>query len=266
MPSFQTLRRRVILASSFFLITIAAVAQDGTSEIDRSVKPGDDFYRYANGGWISKTAIPEGQSVYDTRAILIEGTSKRVRDLIQQAASANATRGSIVQKVGDYYAGFMDESSIEAKGLTPLAAEMAAISAITSKTSLSAYLGTTLNSEVDGLTANADHIFGVWINQGFEDADHNLPHLWEGGLGLPDSSSYIDPSAEKAKLRAQYQAHIAAMLKLAGFSESETRAASVLALEIRIAQSHAPDRALIGIRHGSVFGKLNGVLCDASCW
>ena len=94
--------------------------------------------------------------------------------------------------MGDYYASFMDEDGIEAKGLTPLADEMAAISAITNKTSLSAYLGTTLNSEVDGLTANADHVFGLWINQGFEDADHNVVHLWQGGLGMPDRDDYLD--------------------------------------------------------------------------
>ncbi len=118
---------------------------------------------------------------------------------------------------------------------------MAMISAITNKTSLSAYLGTTLNSEVDGLTANADHIFGVWINQGFKDSDHNLPHLWQGGLGMPDRDNYLDPSPKMAELRAQYQAHIAAILKLAGIADSETRAAHILSLEIRIAQAFAPD-------------------------
>ena len=135
----------------------------------------------------------------------------------------------------------MDEDGIEAKGLTPLAGEMAAISAITNKASLSAYLGTTLNSEVDGLTANADHVFGVWINQGFEDADHNLPHLWQGGLGMPDRDNYLDPSPKMAELRAQYQAHIAAILKLAGVADSETKAARILSLEIRMAQAFAPD-------------------------
>ena len=110
--------------------------------MDRSIKPGDDFYRYANGGWLKTAAIPAGQSSYDTRAMLTEKTSQRVRDLIQDAAAAQSVKGSIAQKVGDYYASFMDEDGIEAKGLTPLADEMAAISAITNKASLSAYLGT----------------------------------------------------------------------------------------------------------------------------
>jgi putative endopeptidase len=210
-------------------------------EIDRSIKPGDDFYRYANGGWLKSTEIPAGRSSYDTRAILNEKTAQRVRELIQNAAAAHAAEGSITQKVGDYFTSYMDEDAIKSKGLTPLAAELARISAIADKTALSAYLGSTLNSEVDGLTANADHIFGVWINQGFQDSQHNLPHLWQGGLGMPDRDSYIDPSPKAAELRAQYQAHIAAILKWAGIADPAPGAARVLSLEVRIAQSHAPD-------------------------
>lgn len=209
-------------------------------DVDRTIKPGDDFYRYANGGWL-RSAVPAGQASYDTRAILRERTSARVRDLIREAAASHANKGGVAQKVGDYYATFVDADGIEAKGLAPLAEELAAIASIGDKTSLSAYLGTTLNSEVDGLTANSDHIFGVWINQGFEDAEHNLPHIWQGGLGLPERDDYLDSSPKKVELRAQYQAHIAAMLKLAGVADPDAKAASVLSLETKIAQAFAPD-------------------------
>ena len=220
----------------------AAVDQStNTQEIDRSVKPGDDFYRYANGGWLKRTAIPAGQSSFDTRAILTEKTSQRVRDLIQNAAVAQPVKGSLEQKVGDYYSSFMDETAIEAKGLTPLADEMATISAITNKMSLSAYLGATLNTEVDGLIANADHVFGVWVNQSFTDSRHYVFHLLQGGLGMPDRDSYLDPSTKMVELRAKYQARIAAILKLAGVADPESKAARILSLEIRMAQTHAPD-------------------------
>jgi predicted metalloendopeptidase len=135
----------------------------------------------------------------------------------------------------------MDVDAIGAKGLTPLAEEMAAISAINNRASLSSYLGSTLNSEVDGLTANADHIFGVFVNQGFEDSKRCMFHLLQGGLGLPDRDAYLDPSPKAAAMREKYQAHIAAILKLADIPASEARAARVLALESRIAQAHAPD-------------------------
>src|SRR3954451_12526521 len=114
-------------------------------DIDTSIKPGDDFYRYANGGWLKANTIPVGQSSYDTRAMLAEKTSQQVRDLIQNAGSAHSAKGSVVQKVGDYYASFLDQGSIEAKGLSPLADEMAKIASITDLASISGFLGATLN-------------------------------------------------------------------------------------------------------------------------
>jgi putative endopeptidase len=243
MSLFRTTALIVILAFAVSVGTAAAPSDQNANsqDIDRSIRPGDDFYRYANGGWLRTAEIPAGQSSYDTRAMLVEKTGRRVRDLIQGAAAAQPVRGSITQKVGDYYASFMDEDSIEAKGLTPLADEMARISAISNKLSLSSYLGTTLNTEVDGLTANADHIFGVWVNQSFTDSNHYVFHLLQGGLGMPDRDDYLDPSPKMAALRAQYQAHIAAILKLAGITDLEAQAARILSLEIRIAQDHAPD-------------------------
>ena len=221
------------------LIGAASPAENPAADIDRSIKPGDDFYRYANGVWLGTVAVPVGQTSYDTRALLKGRTSQRVRELVEDAARATNNADSITRKVGDYYASFIDEAGIEAKGLAPVAAEMSAISEIADKTSLAGYLGSTLNTEVDGLTSNADHIFGLFVNQGFEDAQHNLPHLFQGGLGLPNRDAYLDP--EKAELRSRYQAHIATMLKLAGIADSEAKSARILALEIRVAQTFAPD-------------------------
>ena len=238
---FRTLAVVTLIGCAIALSVAPGGENTNTQDMDHSIAPGDDFYHYANGGWLKTAAIPAGQASFDTRAILVARTSQRVRDLIQDAASAQSTKGSITQKVGDYYASFMDESTIEAKGMTPLADEMARISAIANRTSLSAYLGSTLNSEVDGLTGNGDHVFGAWVNQSFTDAEHYVFHLWQGGLGMPDREAYLDQSAKMAAVRVQYQAHIAALLKLEGISGAETKAARILALEIRIAQSHAPD-------------------------
>jgi putative endopeptidase len=245
--TLMPLGRATTLVAAFALavsliVTAPSVAQNANVDVlDRSVKPGEDFYRYANGGWLKAAAIPAGQSSYDDRAMLKEKTSQRVRNLIREAAASHAGRGSISQQVGDYYASFMDEAGIEARGLTPLADEIATISAIKNKASLSAYLGATLNTEVSGLTANADHVFGLFVNQGFADSKRYLPHLLQGGLGMPDRESYIDPSPQAAELRAQYQSHIAAILKLAAVAEPETSATRVLRLESALALSHAPD-------------------------
>jgi len=243
MANFRTVALASLFACAFALSSIAAdpnsTTHDSTQDIDRSIKPGDDFYRYANGNWLKSATIPAGQPTYDTRAILVARTSQRVRNLIQQAAAEQSARGRNAQKVGDYYASFLDESGIEAKGMAPMANEMSTISAITDKTSLSAYLGATLNTEVDGLTGNADHVFGAWVNQSFTDPDHYVFHLMQGGLGMPDRDAYLDPKS--SALRTQYQSHVAAMLKLAGVADAETKAARILNLEIQIAKAHAPD-------------------------
>lgn len=232
-----------ILAIAVSLTGAAPLVGQNANEndMDHSIKPGDDFYRYTNGSWLKTAAIPTGQSSYDTRAMLREKTSQRVRNLIQEAAASHPAKGSVAQKVGDYYASFMNQDSIEAKGLTPLSDELATISRITDKASLSAYLGTTLNTEVDGLTTNSDHVFGLWVNQGFHDSKKNLPHLWQGGLGMLDRDSYFDPSPKMVELRARYQAHIAMILKLVGVADTETKAARILSLEAGMARSHAPD-------------------------
>jgi putative endopeptidase len=243
MALFRSAALVIIFAFAVSLGTAAPVDQNASgqdTDIDRYVRPGDDFYRYANGNWL-RTATTAGQPGSDTRTILVKKTNQRVRDLIQGAEELQPIRGSVAQKVGDYYASFLDEDGIEAKGLTPLASELAVISAITNKTSLSAYLGTTLNSEVDGLTDNADRIFGVWVNQGFTDSEHYVFHLLQGGLGMPDRDAYIDPSPRMVELRAQYKVHIAAILKLAGVADPESKAARILTFEIRMARGHAPD-------------------------
>jgi putative endopeptidase len=243
MPLLRSKALLVAVASAVSFIAVASPSAQNPSEadMDRSIKPGDDFYRYANGGWLKAATIPAGQSSYDNRALLTEKTSQRVRKLIQAAAASHSAKGSLAQKVGDYYAGFMDADAIETKGLAPLTGEMATISAITEKSSLSAYLGATLNTEVDGLTANADHVFGLWVNQGFEDSQHNFPHLLQGGLGMPQRDDYIDPSPKMIGLGTQYQKHIAAILKLALVADSEAKAARILALEIQMARAQAPD-------------------------
>ena len=242
---FSSPTGRLMAVLTFFAVLISpglAVPKNPLADdVENSTKPGDDFYRYANGEWLKRNLVPVGQSSFDNRVFMAERTSRQVQALIQDAASARANKGSVLQKVGDYYASFLDQSSIDAKGLSPLADEMAKIAAIADTKSLSAYLGTTLSSEVEGLTVNADHVFGVWINQGFEDSEHNLPHIWQGGLGLSDRDDYLDSSPRKTELRNQYQAHIKALLRLAREADAENKAARILSLETRIAQAFAPD-------------------------
>jgi len=209
--------------------------------IDHTVVPGDDFFDYANGVWIKNSSIPADRANYGVGAILIEKTNAQVRDLIQDAAKGNPQPGSDAQKVGDYYASYMDEAGIEAKGISPLKPEMERIAAIKDKLTLSAYLGTTLRADVDALNATnlyTDHIFGLWMTQAFAEPSHNVPYLLQGGLGMPDRDYYLAQSPKMDLIRTAYRKHIAAMLQLAGIADADAKAARIFALEVEIAKSH----------------------------
>lgn len=210
--------------------------------MDKSVKPGDDFFAYGNGSWVKKTEIPADRARFGTFDLLVEKTNAEVRELIQTAAKTNPKPGSDAQKVGDYYASFMDEAGIEAKGLTPLKPEMDRIAAIKDGRSLAAYLGSSLRADVDALNSTdfySDHVFGVWINQSFDQPSRNVAYLLQGGLGMPDREYYVSKSPKMAALRSQYQAHIAKVLKLAGMADADAKAARIMALEVKIATAHA---------------------------
>ena len=210
------------------------------ASIDHAVTPGNDFFNYANGTWLKTHEIPADRAGFGPAVVLIDKVNEQVRGLIQDAAK-NATPGSDAQKVGDYYASYMDEAGIEAKGIMPLKPEMDAIAAIKDSKSLSAYLGTTLRSDVDMLNSTnmfTDHVFGVWITQAFEDPSHNVPYFVQGGLGMPDRDYYLSQSPKMAAIRAKYPAHVAAMLKLAGVADADAKAAKVVDLETKIAQAH----------------------------
>ncbi|WP_426208304.1 M13 family metallopeptidase [Massilia sp. TWP1-3-3] len=205
------------------------------------VLPGDDFFTYANGDWLARTEIPADRSSWGAFAEMAETTNARIVKLIE-AALADKALGGEPRKVADYYAAFMDEAGIEAKGVVPLKPVLARIDAIKDRAALTRALGASLRADVDPLNSTnfqTENLFGLWVTQGLSDPDHNTPYLLQGGLGMPDRAYYLTDSARMAELRTKYQQHIAAMFKLAGYGDTDARAARVMALETRIAQSHA---------------------------
>ncbi len=208
--------------------------------IDRTVAPGDDFFRYANGAWLKANEIPPDRSSYGTGAQLTELTAKRTADLIR-AAAATAAPGSEARKVGDYYASYMDEEHIEKLGLAPLAPALRRIDAIKDRTDLARALGASLRADVDVLNSTnfqTPNLFGLWVAQDLDDPSRYAPFLLQGGLLLPDREYYVDPSAPMAAIRAKYQQHIAAMLELAHQPDPKGSAERIFALEHRMAEVH----------------------------
>jgi putative endopeptidase len=238
------------LSAATCLSILAAFAQQSpapethgivVANLDRSVKPGDDFYRFANGDWIKRTEIPPDRAAVDVFTKLADLSNKRTNDLINEIAKSNAAAGSGERKVADLFNSYMNESAIESKGMAPLKPHLDAIAAIRDKKELARALGETLRADVDALNNtnyHTENIFGLWVAPGFHDSDHYLPYLMQGGLQLPDREYYLGESEHMKNVRAKYETHVAAMMKLAGFSDPETRARQIIELEHSIAQTH----------------------------
>ncbi|HEX7884852.1 MAG TPA: M13 family metallopeptidase [Phenylobacterium sp.] len=221
-------------------------AQVGTfgfdvSGMDTSIAPGDDFFRYGVGQWVDRTEIPADRSNLTSFAIISEAAAQRTRAIIEDAAKANAPEGSEARKIGDVFASFMDAARIDELGAAPLKPELDAVAAIRTRRDLSRTLGGSVRADTDALNAtnfHTDRIFGIWIAEDLNDTSIYRPYIMQGGLGMPDREYYLGDSPRYAELRAKYLAHIAAMLKLAGYGDVDVRARRVMALETAIAKAH----------------------------
>ncbi len=211
------------------------------ANMDRSVKPGDDFYLYANGAWIKRTEIPPDRSRIGVFTKLDEVSTKRTGALIEEASKANAAPGTDTRKIADLYNSFMDEAGIEAKGLSPLKPHLETVAAISDKRELAFALGKTLRADVDALNNTNFHtpnLFGLWVAPGFNDSEHYVAYFLQGGLQLPNRDYYLADSEHMKQIRAAYEIHVSTMLKLAGFTDPDARAKRIVGLEHAIAEKH----------------------------
>lgn len=243
--SHATAAYALLALAAFAAYSQVAPKQDAhgiaVANMDRSVKPGDDFYRYANGDWIRRTEIPPDRGRIGVFATLADLSNKRTVGLIEEAAKANAPAGSNTRKIADLYTAYMDEAGIEAKGMAPLRPHLEAIAAIHDKRELARALGESLRADVDALNNAVFHtpkIFGLWVAPGFNDSDHYAAYLMQGGLEMPDREYYLADSERMRDLRTKYQAHVSTMLKLAGFTDADARARHIVELEHAIAEKH----------------------------
>jgi putative endopeptidase len=211
-------------------------------DIERSIRPGDDFYRYANGGWINRVEIPPDRAGLSTFSLLTDISNQRTAELLKQAPDLNAPAGAGPRKIRDLYQSYMDEAGIEARGLGPIKPHLDEIAAISNKQELARALGQSLRADVDALNNTNFHtpnLFGLWVAPDFNDPEHYAAYLLQGGLELPDREYYLSGSEHMRSLLLKYRAHVAAILRLAGVDDSEARAGRVLELEHRIAELHS---------------------------
>ena len=220
--------------------------------MNRDVAAGDDFYNFANGHWVDTTTIPADRASYNSFTRILVDTEQHVRDIVEGAAANDRASGAEKQ-IGDYYAAFMDEAGIEAKGVEPVQPQLQAIDQINDKQQLASVLGGQLRADVDLLNATdyyTDRLFGLWVSQDLQHPDRYAPYLVQGGLGMPDRSYYLD-GGRMAELRKAYQAHIVKVLELAGIDDASGKAERILKLETEIARAHATQEQTNDVQAGA---------------
>jgi putative endopeptidase len=242
-------RRALRLALSLALLPAAALrAQDSipgldAAGMDRTVRPGDDFFGYADGTWLRDTEIPPDRGSVGSFLIAGQRAAVQLTEIVTGAAATAAPAGSDLQKIGDFYRSFLDTTAIDAAGLAPLKPELDRIAAIGDRTALARYIGATLRADVDVINDGAvhtDNLFGLWVDQDFNDPTRNSAALLQGGLAMPDRRYYLDTLPAMVETRQAYRDHVATMLGLAGITDTAREADAIVALETRIAQAHWP--------------------------
>ncbi|TWI12029.1 M13 family metallopeptidase [Aerolutibacter ruishenii] len=200
-----------------------------TAGMDRSVKPGSDFFGYVNGAWAKNTEIPSDRSSYGSFMVLRDLSEARVRTLVEGYALGDPAKDGDAAKVAALYRGFMDEAAIEALGAKPLKPHLAAIAKVKDKDAMAELMGRASG----GLGGS---FFGAFVSDDARNPDQYALYLGQSGLGLGDREMYLD--AKFAPQRERYQAYVEQMLTMAGWPKAKDNAAKIVAMETRIAQAH----------------------------
>ena len=227
---------KMTILAAVVLMASCAKKEELTSGInkknmDTKVKPGDNFADFVNGTWYKNTKIPADKASYGAFDLLYDQSQKDVKAIIEDASKSNAADGSDEQKIGDYYASFMNRKDRDAKGITPIQPELKAIDAIANYTDLASYFGNAIRT---GVT----NPFAIFVNQDSKNPKEYALTTWQSGLGLPEREYYTATDAKMADIRKKYVTHIEKILQLGGIENASENATKIMALETTIASSH----------------------------
>jgi endothelin-converting enzyme/putative endopeptidase len=201
------------------------------AQMDASVRPGDDFYKYVNGRWLATATIPPDKSSYGTTDMLVDKSEADVRTVVEGLPAEGGSE--LDRKVADFYGSWMDTATIERRGLEPLNADLDAIAALRSKQDLVRLMAHDQFSSPIGRYISADPA----------DTTKYVVNLTQDGLGMPVRDYYLAKGEKFDRYRAAYKAYVSKILELIGDDDPAAHAAKIVALETRLAQVHwAPER------------------------
>lgn len=199
--------------------------------MDTLVKPGDNFDAYVNGIWGKNNKMPADKAAIGVGQIINDKAQEDVKEIIENASKGSFTDGSDEQKIGDFYEAFMNVTTRNQKGISPLLPEFNKIEAIANYSDLAKYFG-----KANKFGNNIP--FAIGIIEDFKDPTQYMIYTWQSGLGLPDREYYFLDDTKSKEIRAKYVAHVGKMLQLAAVENSTTLATEIMALETLMASNH----------------------------
>lgn len=202
------------------------------SNIDSTIKPGDDFFRYANGGWIKKTPIPASESGWGIGNLVYEENYNRKRKINEDAVAAKAAEGTITQKIADFWISGMDSAAQDKAGFSPLQPELDKINAVQNTNEL-------ITTAADLKRKGVDCLFGDYIAQDDKNSEMIAFKLDQGGLGMPNRDYFFNTDDRTIKVRAAYKEYLLKNFKQLGNDEAtaQKNTAAVYALEEKLAKA-----------------------------
>ncbi|HUO90164.1 MAG TPA: M13 family metallopeptidase [Rhizomicrobium sp.] len=235
------MKRSAFFLGAFAVITTATLAAEPQvkpwgvelSYIDRSVRPGDDFFAYANGLWVKHSTIPADRTYAGVNLELDLQNEARLKGLVAELAQTPDDKLTPEgRKLRDLYNAFMDTKQIEANGLKPAEKDLASIAHYRTLSDVAAAIGDP--------TLGLDGPFGFYIGVDDKNSDAYSINLWQSGLGMPDRDYYLKTDKEIVATQAAYKKYLAAMLEIAGVKDAAARADKVYDLELGIAKASWP--------------------------
>ena len=209
-----------------------SILDDAREGMNPAIRPQDDLFGHVNGTWLDTEDIPADRSSWGPFVQLADIAEEQVHAIIEglAAGDADGTVDAEAEKIGVLYNSFMDTEAIAKMGIRPVQPLIAAVAALRDVRDLAAFVG-----EFERIGGSG--LFGSYIDTDRKDSDRYLVYLVQGGLGLPDESYYREDKF--AEIREKYAAYLAALLRLGSYDgDADAAAATVVALETRIAEGH----------------------------
>jgi putative endopeptidase len=239
---FFTMKRLIMVAmcTTMVLQTMCVIAQTNEksfkfidpANMDLSVKPGDNFFLYANGTWLKNNPVPASKTRWGSFDALRQTSLDRMK-LLDEDAAKNASANSLNQRVGDLYAAAMDSDAIEKLGYTPIKAQLEMLNVLTTQEQVLNEITTLRTQGIGGL------LFGFSVGQDDRNVNQYIPAVYQGGTSLPDRDYYLKNDARSQNVRTEYVKYITDMFKMVGDDEAtaQHKAQSILSLETALAKA-----------------------------